>query len=190
MSSDQELIERFKDGDETAFEELLQRYDKKVLATAYKYVRSKDLAKDIYQETFIRVYKGLHRFEYRSQFNTWLYRIVVNTCLSFAKKEQRHEYAPLSGDDDDGFLNTLPDEASPDPSLSGIDKERKVAIHAAVKKLPDQQRMVFVLRHYQGYKMKEIAAMMNIKEGTIKRYLFHAVQKLRADLGYLQKEEL
>ena len=87
--NDTKLIQMFLKGDQNAFEELVHRYDKRVLALALKFTRDKDEAKDIYQEVFIRVYKGLKNFESRSQFSTWLYRITTNVCLTQQSRKKK-----------------------------------------------------------------------------------------------------
>ena len=87
---EKELIIKAQQGDQIAFEELIYNYDRSVLSIAMKYVGDSDDAKDIYQEVFIRVFRGLKKFEFRSEFSTWLFRITTNVCLTYKtkKKEQ------------------------------------------------------------------------------------------------------
>lgn len=186
--NDNELIERFSKGDMMSFDELVSRYDKKVLATTFRYFHNSDDAKDAYQEIFIRVYKGLRNFEYRSSFSTWLYRIATNVCLTMksgnAVTSRTVRFS--SGEEEDSSsvnINSLPGEM---PSMDSAQrKETSEKISEAVSRLTPKQKMAFVLKHYEGYKIREIAEMMNAKEGTIKKYLFEAVNRLRESLkGY------
>jgi RNA polymerase sigma-70 factor (ECF subfamily) len=182
-----QLILRAKKGDMQAFEKLIYRYDKHVLAIAASYRHSKEDAKDIYQEVFIRVYKGLNNFEGKSEFSTWLYRIATNVCLTFSSWRKKHTYASIDQEfpaDEDGngqsLSDKLADESSTDQQL--MDKEISLQIRQAMESLSPQQKMVFTLKHYQDLKIKEIADMMKCSEGTVKKYLFTATQKMRDKL--------
>ena len=170
-----------------AFEELVYRYDKHVLGIAARYCTSSDDAKDVYQEVFIRVYNGLRKFQLRSEFPTWLYRITTNVCLTHharRKRQYRQSAAGGSGDDPglpDGHAAELASN-DPSPEDRAVSSEISVRVSDAVGRLSPRQKLVFTLRHYQGYKLREIAGMMQLTEGTVKRYLFAATQKLRTEL--------
>ena len=88
--SDIELIHQVKQGNENAFEQLVYRYDRTVLSITLKYSGNTDDAKDLYQEVFIRAYRGINNFQFRSEFSTWLYRIAVNVCLSYKSRSKEH----------------------------------------------------------------------------------------------------
>src|SRR5690349_1958432 len=188
--NDHELILRARGGDMSAFEQLVYRYDKHVLGIAARYCTSADDAKDIYQEVFIRVYKGLRKFESRSEFPTWLYRITTNVCLTHHARRKRHyRESPTGGPggagDDPGLPNgAAHEQASNDPSPEdhAMSSEITARVNDALGRLSPRQKLVFTLRHYQGYKLREIAGMMQLTEGTVKRYLFTATQKLRTEL--------
>lgn len=189
MPSDQELIQKAKQGNEAAFEQLIQRYDKKVFTIAASYVQSADDAKDIYQEVFIRVYRGLPRFEHRSEFSTWLYRITTNVCLSHRSKHKKHEHASLDQDheENEGASFRMKDSLHGDTAADQRAMSSEISTHVnnALEALSPQQRMVFSLRHFEGYKLREIADMMKCSEGTVKKYLFTATQRMRKKLKNL-----
>jgi RNA polymerase sigma-70 factor (ECF subfamily) len=181
---DLDLIQRAKQGDMGAFEQLVFRYDKQVLTIAARYVQSSEDAKDIYQEVFLRVYRSLPRFQLRSQFSTWLFRITTNVCLSHRSRRKRHVHTSLSQDADDGHGGELA-EAIAEPRATDRHTERTdMALHIsqALELLSSKQKMVFTLKYYDGYKIREIAEMLGLAEGTVKRYLFAATKKIRHSL--------
>lgn len=185
VPNDGELILKAKSGDMMAFEQLVFRYDKHVLSIAATYVNSSEDAKDIYQEVFLRVYRGLPKFEMRSEFSTWLYRITTNVCLTHRSRRKRHAHASLEGEADGDDESHGVSEALIGGSVSdqqAIDSEISVHVGEALERLSPKQKMVFTLRYYQGYKLREIAEMMECTEGTVKKYLFTATQKMRVQL--------
>ena len=184
--NDHELISRAQQGEHAAFEALVYRYDQKVLSIAASYTSDPEDAKDIYQEVFLRVYRSLGGFQFRSQFSTWLYRIVSNVCLTHQMRKKN--FATTSFDSD------LDQQLSTADTLSTI-SQRPIApdryaqnreiwsnVQDAMELLSPQQRLVFTLKHEEGYKLREIAEMMDCGEGTVKKYLFTATEKLRKRL--------
>jgi RNA polymerase sigma-70 factor (ECF subfamily) len=184
--TDTELIMQAQQGNMDAFEQLIQRHDKRVLTIAAGYVNSSDDAKDIYQEVFLRVYKGLPKFQFRSEFSTWLFRITTNVCLSYRSRGNRHQHVSLDEHrrDEVGHLHSakdvLTDETTADQRAHNGEISKRV--EDALQKLSPRQRMVFTLKHYDGYKLREIAGMMKCNEGTVKKYLFEATARLRKQL--------
>jgi RNA polymerase sigma-70 factor (ECF subfamily) len=181
--SDNDLILAFRNGNDAAFATLVYRHDRDVLAIASHYVRVSDDAKDIYQEVFLKVYKGLKRFEFRSEFSTWLFRITTNTCLTHQARYKKYQNVSISPDEDDESpkLNLRSSEEN-EPDKKFIEAERKGYIHKAIDGLAPKQKMAFVLKNLHDCKIKEIAKIMECSEGTIKKYLFMANEKLRIKL--------
>jgi len=186
MPADSELIVQAQRGNMNAFEELVQRYDKRVFTIAAGYVRSADDAKDIYQEVFLRVYKGLSKFELRSEFSTWLYRITTNVCLSYRSNGKRHTHKSLDeyAGEEDGQPHALKDTIAGSDVTDRYTHDAEISerVQRAMNKLSPKQRMVFTLKHYEGYKLKEIAELLHCTEGTIKKYLFEATARMREQL--------
>ena len=153
---------------------------------AYSYISNNEDAKDIYQEVFLRVFKGIKKFEFRSEFSTWLYRITTNVCLTYRSQKKRYAIASLNEEinSEDGETQTLADTIadSSNTDSRAISSEVSSHIEKGLEKLSPQQKLVFTLKHYKGYKIKEIASMMNCTEGTIKNYLFTGTQRMREHL--------
>ena len=173
----------------TAFEELVYRYDKHVLNIARSFRNSDDDAKDIYQEVFLRVFRGLKNFQFKSEFSTWLFRITTNVCITFHSRKKTHDSIgrEIGFDDDDKttVADTLSSEDKTDNAAIGSDLSKHIT--KALDTLPPQQKMAFTLKFYHEYKIKEIAEIMQCTEGTVKRYLFTATNKMRERLKGLNK---
>jgi RNA polymerase sigma-70 factor, ECF subfamily len=184
--NEQELVTRAQRGEHTAFEALVHRYDRQVLAMATSYTNDPDDAKDIYQEVFIRAYRALNRFQYRSEFSTWLYRIVTNVCLTHQMRSKARTFTPIDGEFDGLHQHVEDTPVTPprpiSPERAAQNEEIARHIDLALQTLSPQQKLVFTLKHYQGYKLREIADMMECTEGTVKKYLFTATERLRARL--------
>jgi RNA polymerase sigma-70 factor, ECF subfamily len=182
--SDTELILKAQEGNNFAFEELVCRYDRHVLSLAMKYSKDRDDAMDIYQDVFIRVYKSLNNFRFQSEFSTWLFRITTNVCLTYKSKQKKREVLSLSFTDDEqnAPLMNLKAEETDHPDSAVIDNEISSNIGLAINALTPKQKLCFTLKHLEGYKLREIAVMMDCKEGTVKKYLFDAIRKIREHL--------
>ncbi len=182
--NDHELIRMARDGNVGAFEELVYRHDRSVLSITARYVTSSEEAKDIYQEVFLRVFRNLKDFRFQSEFSTWLYRITVNVCLTHLSSQRssgrRQKHHDESGDDsqEDGDIA----DTAEGPDGQAVQSDIAEHVHDGLARLAPKHRMVFTLRHLEGYSLKEIAAMMDCAEGTVKRYLFDATRKMRNHL--------
>ncbi|MDZ7764245.1 MAG: RNA polymerase sigma factor [Melioribacteraceae bacterium] len=187
MIEDFELIKRAQKGDQLAFEQLIYRYDRQVVNIAMSFRNNEDDAKDIYQEVFIRVFRGLKNFKFKSEFSTWLFRITTNVCLTHKTKREKmsHDSIDKTVSRDEEEVRTASDfiESGDDVSENLENKEKKEQINKALEQLPAQQKMAFTLKHFDGYKIKEISKMMQCAEGTVKRYLFNASQKMKEQLS-------
>lgn len=159
------LVKEFKKGQDKAFDIIFDKYRLSVYSICYRYTRNDEDAREITQDVFIKVHRNLDKFNEKSKLFTWLYRIVVNTCLSFKRKNKV-------------FAN--PSELIPASAISMEERlVMKKAIDDALQDLPERQRMVFILRHYDGYKFDEIAELMSITSGAAKANHHHAIIKLR-----------
>ena len=184
--SDRELVSRAQTGDTDAFEVLVHRYDGKVLSIAHSFTNDPDDAKDIYQEVFLRVYRALPGFRFGSEFSTWLHRIVMNVCLSHKKRKSVTSHAPFDAipelEIDEGQSGLFSGSRALSPERLAQDDEIRRYVNDAVETLSPKEKLVFTLKHFEGLKIREIAEIMGCGEGTAKRYLFTAVEKLRTRL--------
>ncbi|OPX18265.1 hypothetical protein BXT86_02090 [candidate division WOR-3 bacterium 4484_100] len=161
-NEDIQLVQDFKSGDEKAFDRLFEKYQGSVYSLCYRYTRNESDAKEVCQDVFIKVYNNLKKFNEKSKFFTWLYRITVNTCISFRRR------------------NRSVQQYEPEAMVSMDQRIRmKIAINDALRKLPKRQRMVFLLHHYEGYTFDEVGDIMGISTGTAKANHYHAIRKLR-----------
>lgn len=190
--NDKELILKAQSGNMEAFEELIYRYDNQVLNIAKSFRNDSDDAKDIYQEVFIRVYNGLKKFQFKSEFSTWLFRITTNVCLTFAEKKKQNNHKSIDevvtydGEEIEKVSDSILGDLTTDSLINKTDFYKQ--INKVIDKLPAQQKLAFTMKYFQELKIREIAEIMNCNDGTVKRYLFTAVTKLREQLKNLKHE--
>ena len=180
---DEELVGLAQQGDRQAFEELVERHKQKAYYIAFDFSRDREDAKDLSQEAFLKAFTNLKNFDGRSSFYTWFYRILVNLCLDFKRRQKR---TPT-----DSFDETLesPMESSYEPQKPPAPDQQVLAgqfsrrIGEALEALPARQRTAFILKNHQGLSIKEIADLMETAEGTVKVHLHRAVTALRRSLA-------
>ncbi len=187
-----ELIGLVQQGDQGAFRRLVERHQRSAFLLAVGLVRDENDARELVQEAFLRVYRGLGTFQGGSSFFTWLYRIVTNLAIDHIRKPGRRG-AELFDEDRTG------DEPSALPMVSRIDgadpmdvlRRREIAarIEAALEALPPIHRGVILMREVEGMSYDEIAQAMGVSKGTIMSRLFHARQKLQRALADCYAED-
>jgi RNA polymerase sigma-70 factor, ECF subfamily len=192
LEEEQALVRKAQAGDRLAFEELVRRYDRDVLRLALNLVHRPEDARDIYQESFLRVYRNLHRFRFECSFYTWLYRIVTNVSLDHLRRRTSHreEQAPVSEDAEGttrDFFDRQPElRAGANPEKKLLGQELGKHIREAMKSLSPRERMVFELKHFQGLRLRAIGDLLGTSEETAKNSLFRATRKLRESLEPLR----
>ena len=188
LAEEQALVRSAQAGDRLAFEELVRRFDREVLRLALNLVKRPEDARDIYQESFLRVYRNLHRFRFECSFYTWLYRIVTNVALDHLRRRtsRREDQAPVPEEAEGGtrdFFDRQPEmRAAANPERHLLGQELGEHIATALDRLSPRERMVFEMKHYQGLKLRAIGDMLGTSEETVKNSLFRATRKLRASL--------
>lgn len=186
------LVRQAQAGNRLAFDELVRRYDRDVLRLALNIVHRPEDARDIYQETFLKVYRNLHRFRFECSFYTWLYRVATNVGLDYLRRRttRREDQAPAPQENDGSardFFDRQPQmnpSSNPERRLIGQEISGKIA--EAMKRLSPRERMVFEMKHYEGMRLRAIGDVLGTSEETVKNSLFRATRKLRASLEGLR----
>jgi RNA polymerase sigma-70 factor, ECF subfamily len=178
------LMLRFKDGDSEAFERLFSRHTRAMVNFAYRFVRNRQVAEEMAQEIFLRVYEAAAGYEPQAKFTTWLYRVAANVCLNEVRKphfqamRQSLHAAPRDDQEPASFEPRTDDE--PDRYL-----ERQAISHAikeALEQLPLKQRVAFILNKYQELSYAEVAEIMKISEKAVKSLIHRAKETLAEKL--------
>ena len=182
-SGDQQLVILAQKGDSKAFEELVERYKQKAYRIAFDFSRDRDEAKDLSQEAFLRAYTNLKKFDGRSGFYTWFYRILVNICLDYRRKTKRTSAEEFNETIENQVEASHPAAHSISPDQHAIAGQMSRKVDAALDALPPKQRMAFILKNHHGLSIREIAEMMKTAEGTVKVHLHRAVTALRLRLA-------
>jgi RNA polymerase sigma-70 factor (ECF subfamily) len=183
--NDLDLVERARAGDTDAFRELVDRHSRTLFKTAYRLTGNEADADDLVQEAFLRAYRKLDRFDGRSQFSTWLYRITVNCGMDLMRKKSRR--SARAALDEGVVLDSVATE-DPRPDRLALSGEIGRAVESVLRTLSPMERAAFVLRHFEGRSIAEIGGLLGARSGATKHAIFRAVKKLRAALGPLVEE--
>lgn len=181
--ADEELCRRVAEGDQTAFELLVMRYQQRAWRLACSILRDSEEARDVSQEAFVRLYRSADRFDGRSRFSTWLYRILVNLCLDQLRRRRWWgSRAPRDSSDDAG--NAAERQPAPDVDpVETLGREQDVKrLWAAVDQLSPQQRAAVVLLAREELPTSEIAKVLKCSEATVRVHLHRALGTLRRTL--------
>lgn len=197
-ADDQSLVERARDGDEDAFAALVRRYSPMLMRLARMYVPTDALAEDVVQETWVAVLRGLDRFEGRSSFKTWLFRILVNRAKTRGVREHRSipfASVGVDGDEDgegptidpsrftsEGAWTSAPADWHDDPEASLESEEALRIAREAIAELPERQRIVITLRDLEGLSSDEVRNVLDVTETNQRVLLHRARTKVRKAL--------
>ena len=172
--TDAKLVENFRNGDMEAFNRLVERWQQRIHRFAYRYFSSHDEAMEITQKTFIRVYKKLNTLENTDNFGAWIYRIANNLCLDETKRAGRRRSSPME------VLPKHPVAESIAANPDQIQNDQLGSIlQLALNQLPPEQRIVVIMKEYEGLKFREIAEILDEPENTVKSRMYYGLNKLR-----------
>ena len=181
--TDEELVARSNGGDADSFNELIRRWERPIYALAYRQIGREEDARDVCQETFLRAYRALKGFRGQAKFSSWLYRIALNLCRDWMRRERR---APVVQAPEDMDLMELAAAREPSESI-----EDRVARHDLSRGpwsgrwrcLPEEQRTAIVLKEYHGLTFQEIADLVGCPLSTVKTRLYQGLTVLRRELA-------
>ncbi len=178
---DEDLVRRCRRGEEDAFSQLYQRYRRPVLSTAYRIIRNQEDAQEATQEIFLKVYRSLADWNpERSKLSTWLYRLAANHAIDRWRAERRRLRRETVTDPTDVVFRRLPSaDRRTGPHAALERKELTAEIRRSARCLPGLQRRLFLLRHFCGFGLEEIARMEGRSLGTVKGLLFRASRAVR-----------
>ena len=189
--SDQELVARAQKGSEAAYRELLVRYQRPVFSIIYRMVRDREQAEDLAQETFVRVFNHIDRYDPRYKFSSWIFKIATNLTIDVMRRKEPvtvsidgSRYA-LTGDEiEASTIQVESGDENPEELLEA--KELGEEIEHAIGKLRPEYRTAILLRHVEGREYQEIAEIMSLPLGTVKTYIHRGRNELRGELAHLR----
>jgi RNA polymerase sigma-70 factor (ECF subfamily) len=177
--TDAAVVARVRAGDSEAFRVLVERHARTMFRLACRMIGNEQDADDVVQETFLRAYRQIHRFESRANFGTWLYRIAVNCSLDLLRQRPRRvEEQPSEGAE----IPAVDCEASPSPERLTFSAEVQAKVNGALNDLSHAERAAFLLRHFEGQSIEEIGRVLGLRTSATKHTVFRAVQKMRRAL--------
>jgi RNA polymerase sigma-70 factor, ECF subfamily len=182
--TDAEAAAEARLGNKYAFRVLVERHSTRIFRLAYLITSNEQDAEDVVQETFLRSYKELKNFDNRASFATWLHRICVNCSLNTVRARRNRKEEVVAADTDGPVYHWLDHVASPTPSPERLTQSGEIAsmLGPALTMLSDAERTAFILRHYEGCAIEEIAGILGVQTNAAKQTVFRAVQKLRTAL--------
>jgi RNA polymerase sigma-70 factor (ECF subfamily) len=189
IRTDEELVARATAGDVESFNELVSRWERTIFALAYRTLGREEDARDVVQEAFLRAYRGLKGFKGEAKFSSWLYRITLNLCRDWIRRERR---APVVQTPEGTDAVDLADaQATPSDSVEELVARRELsqAVARAMAELPDEQRTAILLKEYHGLTFQEIADQLGCPLSTVKTRLYQGLSVLRRRLERQQVEE-
>lgn len=183
--TDAAVVAQVLAGDSGAFRLLVDRHTRSIYGVAYRMTGNQEDAEEIVQETFLRAYKALHKFELRSSFATWIYRIAVNRCLDFLKTKKMTDTVQIADDPAEGEREIQIAAGDPGPDRLLLSNEARQKIDQAICLLSPSERVAFTMRHMEGKSIEEISKTLKVRASAAKNSIFRAVQKIRQQLSPL-----
>jgi RNA polymerase sigma-70 factor (ECF subfamily) len=187
--TDEDLVARATTGDLESFNQLVSRWERPIYALAYRTLGREEEARDVVQEAFLRAFRGLKGFKGEAKFSSWLYRITLNLCRDWIRRERRAPIVQVPEGVDP--VDMADAQASPEPSVEDLvaDREMSAAVAKAMAELPEEQRTAIMLKEYHGLTFQEIADQLDCPLSTVKTRLYQGLSVLRRRLERRQVEQ-
>jgi RNA polymerase sigma-70 factor, ECF subfamily len=179
--TDEELVARAQGGDIESFNQLIVRWERPIYALAYRVIGKEEDARDVCQDAFLRAYRALPGFKGQAKFSSWLYRIALNLCRDWIRRQRR---APVSQLPEDIDATELASETGPVESIEDLVARRELSaiVEEAMSELSEEQRTAIILKEYHGMTFQEIADMQGCPLSTVKTRLYQGLSLLRRRL--------
>jgi RNA polymerase sigma-70 factor (ECF subfamily) len=179
--TDEELVERSRAGDADSFNQLILRWERPIYALAYRVIGRDEDARDVCQETFLRAFRALPGFKGQAKFSSWLYRIALNLCRDWIRRQKR---TPVIAMPEGVDVVELAAEQGPVESIEDLvaRKELSDTVAIAMRELPEEQRTAIILKEFHGLTFQEIADLQNCPLSTVKTRLYQGLSVLRRHL--------
>jgi RNA polymerase sigma-70 factor (ECF subfamily) len=187
--TDEDLVARATAGDVDSFNQLVTRWERPVYALAYRTLGREEDARDVVQEAFLRAFRGLKGFKGQAKFSSWLYRITLNLCRDWIRRERRAPIVQVPEGTDP--VDLADERVAPTESVEELVARREMssAVAKAMADLPEEQRTAIMLKEYHGLTFQEIAEMLDCPLSTVKTRLYQGLSVLRRRLERRQAEE-
>lgn len=182
MRTDEDLVARSKTGDADSFNQLVKRWERPIFALAYRTLGREQDARDVTQETFLRAFRALGGFKGDAKFSSWLYRIALNLCRDWMRKDRR---TPVVAVPEGVEMEQLAAEGGPSETVEDLAARAELSgiVRTAMEKLPAEQRESIILKEYHGLTFQEIADLMKCPLSTVKTRVYQGLSTLRKELG-------
>ena len=180
--TDEELVARSRGGDVDSFNQLITRWERPIYALAYRVIGREEDARDVCQEAFLRAFRALPGFKGQAKFSSWLYRITLNLCRDWIRRQRR---TPVSQMPDDVDAVEFASEAGPIETIEDLVARRELSdvVADAMALLPEEQRTAIILKEYHGMTFQEIADLQGCPLSTVKTRLYQGLTVLRRNLA-------
>jgi RNA polymerase sigma-70 factor, ECF subfamily len=181
-STDEELVARSIGGDLDSFNQLVLRWERPIYALAYRVIGREEDARDVCQEAFLRAFRALGGFKGQAKFSSWLYRITLNLCRDWIRRQRRQ---PIAQAPEGVDLLDLATDSTPTESIEDLVARREMsrAVQRAMATLPEEQRTAIILKEYHGLTFQEIADLLDCPLSTVKTRLYQGLSVLRRHLS-------
>jgi RNA polymerase sigma-70 factor, ECF subfamily len=181
-----EIINRFKQGEKEVFNEILKNYKNSLVNFVFKFTGQTDLAEDMAQEIFLKVYQQLPRYKEQGKFSSWLFRLATNFCLNEIKRAKKHPQISLDEqyEDSEQYLHQRLADPSQEPPDQSLERQELIKqVQQALLSLPQTQRIALILSQYENMTYQEIATVLNTSVSAVESLIFRAKQSLRKKLS-------
>ena len=181
-STDEELVARSIRGDADSFNQLILRWERPIFALAYRTIGREEDARDVCQETFLRAFRALPGFRGQAKFSSWLYRIALNLCRDWMRRERR---TPIAQAPENVDLMELAAAAEPSESIETLVERKDLAraVQRVMARLPEEQRTAIILKEYHGLTFQEIAELVGCPLSTVKTRVYQGLAVVRRELA-------